>query len=328
MPFKNDSNIPITLAVWLAAEGDYDLTFHPDIYSVTDLLKPIKSLILTRQIKAQQLPTESVDLADFAASKLGTAVHTAVELAWKTKAQTALSALGWPQKQIDRVRINPSMDMDPENPNYINVFIEKRTTIKVGDKFISGKFDFVVDGTVRDVKTTKTYTWINGSNNHKFMMQGSLYRWLNPDIIKSDYMCIDYAFTDWTPLQAQANKDYPPQRLLEKKLELLPIEVTNDFVLEKLAEIADLEHRPQDQMPACTPEELWQDPAKFAFYRKATNKKATKLYDTRMDADAANSAIGNTGVVVERKAIPKFCTYCDASSICLQADAFRAEGLL
>lgn len=326
--YKNDSNIPITLAVWLAAEGDYDLTFDPNVYSVTDLLKPVKSLILTRQIKAQQLPTESKDLADFAASKLGSAVHTAVEIAWLHKYKPALKALGWPDKQIDRVRINPPKDADPDNPNYIDVHIETRTARKIKDKFISGKFDFVVDGIVRDVKTTKTYTWINGSNNHKFMMQGSLYRWLNEDIIKADYMCIDYAFTDWTPLQAQANKDYPPQRLLEKKLELLPVDVTHDFVLEKLEEIADLEHRPQEEMPLCTPEELWQNPAKWAFYRKATNKTATKLYDNPADAHAANAAIGNTGVVVERKATPKYCTYCDASSICLQADAFRAEGLL
>jgi len=81
-------------------------------------------------------------------------------------------------------------------------------------------------------------------------------------------------------------------------------------------------------MPLCTPEELWQDPAKWAFYRKATNKKATKLYDNPSDAYDANNAIGGTGVVVERTATPKFCTYCDASAICLQADAFRAEGLL
>lgn len=324
--YKNDSNIPITLAVWLAAQGDYDLQFHPDVYSVTDLLKPVKSLILTRHIKAQQLVPESKDLADIAAAKLGSAVHSAVEEAWKTRHKPAMLSLGYPESVVNNVRINPHPeDMDPTN---LNVYIEQRKTVNVGDKKISGKFDFVVQGVVRDVKTTKTYTWINGSNNHKFMMQGSLYRWLNPDIITEDYMCIDYAFTDWTPLQAQANKDYPPQRLLEKKLELLPIDVTNDFVLEKLAEIADLEPRPQDEMPLCTPEELWQDPAKWAFYRKATNKKATKLYDNPADAHAANAAIGNTGVVVTRKATPKFCTYCDASSICLQADAFRAEGLL
>ena len=322
--YKNDSNIPLTMAVWLAADYGYDLKYDPMVYSATDLLKPIKSLILTREIKNQSLPTETVDISEMAPARLGTAVHTAVELAWVKNHEEAMLELGYPYALIERIRINPEI----ADPAYVNIYIEQRTLKQVGKYGISGKFDFVIEGRVRDVKTTKTYNWINGSNNHKYMMQGSIYRWLNPGIITDDWMSVDYAFTDWTPLQAQANKDYPPSRILSKDLELLPIQIVDDFVHERLALIEDLTGKPQSQMPACTPEELWQDPPKYAFYRKATNKKSTKNCDTRAEADALNAAIGNTGVVVERKATPKFCIYCDASSICLQADNFRAAGLL
>jgi len=322
--YRNDSDIPITLAVWLAADYGYDLKYDPMVFSATDLLRPIKSLILSREMKDNALPTETTDVSDLAPARLGTAVHTAVELAWLESHVEALIELGYPDAMIQRVRINPEV----ADKKHVNIYIEQRTTKQIGEFTISGKFDFVVDGRVRDVKTTKTYNWIHGGNNHKYMMQGSIYRWLNPDIITDDFMSVDYAFTDWTPLQAQANKDYPPNRILSKDLELLPIPITEDFVEERLNLIDSLTGQPQTSMPDCTPDELWQEPPKWAFYRKATNKKATKLYDNPAEANAANSAIGNTGVVVERKATPKFCTYCDASSICLQADAFRAAGLL
>ena len=322
--YKNDSNIPLTMAVWLAADYGYDLKYDPMTYSATDLLKPIKSLILTREILNQKLPTETMDIADQAPSRLGTAVHTAVELAWHENHVAALQALGYPDSMIERIRINPLS----VEPGMINIYIEQRTAKVIGKFTVSGKFDFVIEGRVRDLKTTKTYNWIHGGNNHKYMMQGSIYRWLNPGIITDDWMSVDYAFTDWTPLQAQANKDYPPSRILSKDLELLPLQVTEDFVTEKLLEIQGLTGKPQSDMPDCTPDELWQMPTKYAFYRKASNKKATKLYDSLAEANQANADIGNTGAVVHRPSTPKFCTYCDASSICLQADAFRAAGLL
>jgi len=325
--FTNNSDIPLTFAVWLAADHGYDLNYDPKVFSATDLLKPIRSLILSRKIKEESLQKESVDIAEVAAARLGTAVHTALEYAWTHHLEEALEALDYPPSMRERVKINP--DPATADPTDLNVYIEQRSQKEVNGYTISGKFDFVILGRVRDAKTTKTYTWINGSNNHKYMMQGSIYRWLNPDIITDDLMSIDYAFTDWSPLQAQANKDYPPQRILSKELELLPIEVVDSFVQDKLRQIEDLQSKTdQNDLPLCTPDELWQDPARWAFYKNPQNKKATKLYDSAAEAYAANSAIGNTGVVVERKATPKFCTYCDASSICLQADAFRSEGLL
>ena len=250
--YRNDSNIPLTMAVWLAADHGYDLKYDPMVYSATDLLKPIRSLILSREIKNSALPVETTDLADLAPARLGTAVHTAVELAWRESYVEALTAMGFPDTMIERVRLNPT---DPQK-EHVNIYIEQRTTKQVGEFTISGKFDFVIDGRVRDVKTTKTYNWIHGGNNHKYMMQGSIYRWLNPEIILDDFMSVDYAFTDWTPLQAQANKDYPPSRILSKQLELLPFDVTETFVIEKLLEIKHLTGKPQCDMPECTPDDL------------------------------------------------------------------------
>ena len=319
------------MAVWLAADYGYDLKYDPMVYSATDLLKPIKSLLLSRELKNNTLPTETVEIADLAPARLGTAVHTDVERAWTENHVEALTALGYPDQMIDRIRINPPRpDVQGHIPEKmpIDIYIEQRTAKQVGKYTVSGKFDFVIEGRVRDVKTTKTYNWIHGGNNHKYMMQGSIYRWLNPDIITDNFMSVDYAFTDWAPLQAQANRDYPPSRILAKELELLPIQITDDFVHARLDLIDALTGAPQTDIPDCTPDELWQMPTKYAFYRKATNKKATKLYDSLAEANQANADIGNTGTVVHRPSTPKFCTYCDASSICLQADAFRAAGLL
>ena len=86
--YKNASNIPLTMAVWLAADYGYDLKYDPMVYSATDLLKPIKSLLLSREIKNNTLPTEEVEIADLAPQRLGTAVHTDVERAPAVRGST------------------------------------------------------------------------------------------------------------------------------------------------------------------------------------------------------------------------------------------------
>jgi len=312
------------MAVWLVSDHGYDLEFDPMVYSATDMLQPIRSLVLSRQVKIQQLATESTDVSDLVPARLGTAVHTAVEVAWEGDWKGALAELGYTPAVIDRVKVNPA---NPDEAD-INIYIERRSSKQLGKFTISGKFDFVVMGRVRDIKTTKTYNWIHGGNDHKYMMQGAIYRWLNPDIITDDIMSVDFAFTDWTPLQAQVNKDYPQQRILSRDMLMETPEAIEIFLENKLAQIEQYTNVHQDTMPLCTPEELWQNPTKYAFYRKATNKKATKLYDTMAEATAANDDIGGTGAIVTRLATPTFCKYCSASSICLQADGFRQAGLL
>lgn len=129
-------------------------------------------------------------------SRIGSAIHDAIERAWTTNHVEALSLLGYPNKVIERIRINP----DPKHvtEDIIPVYLEQRANKQVGKYIISGKFDFVGDGRVEDFKSTSTFTAINNTNDEKYILQGSIYRWLNPQLITKDEMAIQFIFTDLT----------------------------------------------------------------------------------------------------------------------------------
>lgn len=325
MPYTNYNNIPLVLAVWLAANDGYDLKKAPHVISATSLMKPTKSLILSERV-AESNEEPTIDVADLVASRLGTAVHTAAEVAWLYSRDVGMRNMGIPQKVIDQIRLNPD---EPSNDPQFDIYLEQRTSKAVGKWVISGKFDFVENGRVKDIKTTKTYNWIKGSNDEKYRIQGSIYRWLNPDIITDDFVDILMIFTDWTPLKAMTDKDYPKSNIMVRTLPLMSIEETDRWVKNQLARIEQYEGKHQNEMPACTPEEIWMDPPKYAYYKNPKGAKATRVYDTPQEANAHKARDGVPGSkVVKREAEPKFCKFCDGRSICLQAEGYIAEGIL
>lgn len=321
---SNNTQMPLTIAVWMAASDGYDLVPKPNMISATSLQMPLRARVLSTRIEEQ----EGLDVDMLVASKLGTAAHTAMELAWLNHYKEAMAALDYPQHVIDKMSVNPDVPKQ-YGPDSIDVYLERRTNKIIDGYEISGKFDVVLDGELHDLKTTKVYSYISGSNEGDYRKQGSIYRWLNPDIITSDYLCIDYLFTDWRPMSSASNKEYPPARCLTKKLPLYSMAETEAYIRERIAEMKKYMESDQDDLPKCTPVELWQNPSKFAYY-KDPNKtaKATKLFDLMQDAQIRNSNDGGRGMIIERKSEPTRCYYCRAADLCTQAEEFRQQGLL
>lgn len=323
--YTNHTDIPLVLAVWLAANDGYDLKPEPDIISATSLMKPTKSLVLGIRLAAQDQEGE-VDISDLISSRVGTAVHTAAEQSWLYSREAGLTALGTPQWVIDKIRINP--ETPGEDPQF-DVYMEQRSMKQVGKWRISGKFDFVHNARVKDIKTTKTYNWIKGSNDESYRIQLSIYRWLNQDIITDNYGDIMMVFTDWTPLKAQADKSYPQTQIKVKTVELMSIAETERWIKERLTEIEVVATQKQDDMPLCTPDELWMDAPSYAYYKKPDAARATRVFDNAHEANARKAADGFPGsIVVFRQSNPKYCRYCDARSICMQAEGMIQQGIL
>lgn len=331
MKYTNTTDIPLVLAVWLAANRGYDLEYQPDVISATTLFKPVRSIILSRRVAANQ---QSVDIESMVQSALGTAVHTAVEDAWCADKFKAMEKLNIPESVREKICFNP----DPkwgwqDDPDKICIWMEQRTnkTLDVdGVQWtISGKFDAVVDGTVEDVKTTKTFNWIKGSNDDKYALQGSIYRWLNPEIITGDFINVLMIFTDWSEYKAKADPTYPQKRVIVRKLPLLSLEETESYVYERLRLLNRFLDKPEADLPACTPDELWMDPPKWAYYKDRTKlTRATKLFDTAAEANTRLAQDGNKGTIVKRDMEPKFCKYCPALPVCTQAEGYINQGIL
>lgn len=322
MSITNKFNIPLSLSVWLA-HSDYDRSSDPRTISATSLLKPVKSIVLSSTIES----SGTTDVMDLVASSLGTAIHTAIEEAWKSKAlKGTLKALGNPGKVIDGIVVNPTEKELASGA--IPVYMEIRSTKHINGWNVTGKFDFISNGMLEDFKSTGTYNYINQSNAQKYIQQASIYRWLNPTLVTEDVFAINYIFTDWSSVKAKQETDYPKSRLIQQKFKLMSILETESFIKEKLNLINTYIGNPQTA-PDCTPEELWMKPSVFAFYKDpAKLDRSTKNFDSYWEANAHQASLGGIGIIKERKGEAVFCKYCNAVGSCKQAANLINEGRL
>lgn len=314
MNYTNNHNIPLPLAVFLATDH-YD--YVPNTISTTSLLKPIRQLILADRLYSKD---NVVDLSDMVSSRMGTAIHTAIEQAWLNPTK-ALKTLGYDDSIIERIKINPTA----VNKDDIPVYMEKRSFKEVSNYTVSGKFDFVAEGKVQDFKSTSVYGYMNQSNADKYIWQGSIYRWLNQDIITKDEMIIHYIFTDWSKTESLKNPAYPKARVLSQKYPLNDLVKTEQFIKDKLAMYDEYKTKDEKDIPLCTDEELWRKPTVWKYYKNPNSVKSTKNFDNPSQAYALQQTNG-CGVVKEVKGQVSACKYCPAFMLCTQKDVLISNG--
>lgn len=321
----NVAEVPLALAVFLASDNyDYDDT--PFTISTTTLLQPIRKIILPNRLP----PGEGLsDLASMMTLRLGTAVHDGIERAWKTNHRAAMAALGYPAKLIDRIVVNPSPEILKSFPGIIPIYLEQRLKRKIGKWTITGKFDFVGEGIVQDFKTASVWSYMNQVNATKQTQQGSIYRWLDPELITSDEMHIHHIFMDWKAGMVKTDPSYPPQRFKRQVFPLLGIQETEMFIRRKIALIEQHWDTPEDELPECDAEDLWRSEPVFKYYKNPeSTKRSTKNFDNAHDARVRFVEDGSVGRVKEVPGQVTACKYCPAFAICSQKDQLIAQGEL
>lgn len=325
--YVNTSGIPLSLAVFLATDN-YDYNDDPNTVSVTTLLKPLRQVILAARVPpGEGLP----DLGQLMQSRMGNAIHDAIERAWKDNYRTAMTDIGLPSRVIDRIKINPDAEMikiwAATGVDVIPVYLEQRASKKVGKWTVTGKYDFVGEGQVEDFKSTSTFTMQSGNSDDKYPLQGSMYRWLNPDIITSDHMAINWIFTDWSKLRAMQDPTYPQQRWMRKLFPLMTVAATQAFVERKLALIEQYWDADEADIPECSDEELWRSAPVHKYYKSGVvSARSTKNFDTLAEAMQRHQEDGGKGLVKTVPGQVKACSYCPAFAACSQKDRLVASG--
>lgn len=321
--YANVSSVPLSVAVFLATDW-YDHDNDPNTISATSLIKPLRQLVLSARVPAGE---GLVDLANMVSSRMGSAIHDGFERAWTKNHVNALTALGYPKSVIDRVVVNPSPDHLIQRPDCIPIYLEQRAYRHAGKYRISGKFDFVGEGRVEDVKSTSTFTAMNNTSDEKYTLQGSIYRWLNPEIITRDEMAIQFIFTDWSKVRAMQDPKYPQSRIQQRILPLLSLQATQAFIEHKLSQIDQYWTAPETDIPLCTDEDLWRGEPVFKYYKNpASTKRSTKNFDTRQEASLRFIEDGSVGVIKEVPGQVTACKYCPAFAACSQKDQLVASG--
>ena len=320
--FTNEHDISLPLAVFLAHD-DYD--YDPKSVSATKLLKPIRQTILASRVPKSD---QQLDISTLVQSRVGQALHTAMENIWEHHYQTCMTALGYSPEDIDRIVINPEKDTKlPDDA--IPVYMENRSVREFMGFRVSGKYDFVAEGRVEDFKSTSVFVYMNDTKADDYRLQGSIYRWLNPDIIKADTVRINFIFTDYTNRDAKTNPKYPKNRVADREYPLLSVEETEAFIAGKLTQLQNFWDAPEDEIPHCTDKELWRSDPVYKYYKNpAKMARATKNFTDFGEALNYQHKQGGVGIVVTIPGQVKACGYCSAYSVCTQKDELINDGSL
>ena len=179
----NDLHIDNIIATWLAANSYTG--YKPGKYiSATTLLKSTQQQVLQLRAQNNEDVVQVIDISTLLKSRIGTAIHADIQQCWENPQIRipALKTLGIPNELIAKIDVNPAIP----NEEHVNLYFEHREEKEFKGWTISGQFDLVVGDTLHDFKSTSTYTYIHKIKDQDYIEQGSIYRWLNPDLIKDD----------------------------------------------------------------------------------------------------------------------------------------------
>lgn len=320
--FTNKTGINLPMAIWLLNDK-YDHVKEENYISATGLLKPLKALILAEQnISVSDLI--EIDISNRAQAQDGTAMHSAIDDAWKNKYAIALACelVGISKELADSIIINPTPthieQAKARNELITPVYMEKRVIKEIAGFKVGGKYDLVLAGDLHDHKKTGTYTYTHQKNAKKYIQQGSIYRWLNPDIILSDTLTINYFFTDWKQWKTTEPK-YPLYRIMSQHFEMMSYDETEKFIVDILTNFTKYKDRDQKDLPLCTKEELWQDPTEYKYFKNPTASRATKNFGTDLAGANLLLATNRCGIVKPIPGVARACNYCSALPFCDQA---------
>ena len=324
MKYTNKDNIPLALAI-MFLDDRYDYNHSEKTISATSLLDTTKQIILSQRLTGEG----ELDVSDRIASSLGSAIHTALEQAWLNNPKQIMHSLGYPNDVITYTCVNPTKTDLINVSGLIPVYVEQRASKQIAGWTVTGKFDIIIDGRLNDLKNRQAYAYIFQSNAEKDILQASIYRWLNQDKVTHEDFSILWIFTDWSKKEARQNKDYPQKRWMEQKYRLKPVEVIEEYIVNKLNSIDKLLDKPESELPECTKDELWMDDPIWKYY-KDPNKttRSTKNFTSQSEANIRLIKDGNVGLVVEYKAYAKRCGYCPCSTICEQYLDLKSKGLI
>lgn len=320
----NNAGLDIGIAVWLAAD-EYAHDDRDYAISATQLIKPVRQLILGKRCPPEKRP---VDLLDRLKSNIGHVLHGGIERAWKHSYASAMKKLGFPRRVIDAVRINP----EQEEPDTVPVYTELRTEKEIGGFVVTGQIDLIIEGRLRDAKSTTVWGYTNQKSVGQWVLQGSIYRWLNPGKIRHDELLVQYLLLDWSAAAAKRTPNYPPHPAPSRSLELMGLRETEQWIINRLDLLQQLAGVPEKNLPECTEEELWRSEPIIKYYAnpEATGRSTKNFEGPNADAEAKQfmAEKGGKGRIDRVPGMVKACNYCAGFALCTQKDRYLLDGTL
>jgi hypothetical protein len=305
MAYTNERRIPLSIAVWLARDM---YSRDPSYISGSELERSNRQIVLSRRT------TQDIDLAQLMAARLGNAINDAIDAAWKS------------DRLMEYVRLagyNPLFEYDVNpvipDPKKTLIYIQKRYEEPFMGKVLSGAPDMILGGRLFDYKSTAVFLY-QKKKPEDYLWQLTTYRYLARDYITDDVATIQFILKDWSKARAK-DPNYPQTPCPTMLVPVGSVEQCKARLESRVNELNALMSADDSDLPLCTDEELWLDPPRFAYYKDphaAPNARATRIFDTMIEAVAFQGSKGGGGRIDTRKGEPRACDYCAASTICQQ----------
>ncbi len=299
MNITNKNSIP-EMIVRAVRDGQWYSGFGEERFaSVTELLNPAKIVLLTKRHQDDI----NVDVIDSLYMLLGSSVHLILERANLDSAQQRImsrvrefteqvEAMSDPTDDeintllenivLKKVKGTSIVELAKAIKNDKDI-IEKRFQYRTkSGKLITGGIDHysVEEKCITDYKLTSIWTWIyrnrDGSRIEKYTEQLNIYRlFMEAAGYEVNKLRINLIFRDYSKTEASRDRNYPnPVEVLE--IPLLGLDVVEQLVENKIAEIEKYANTFDDGIPVCTPSERWQGHDTYAVMKQG-NIKASKV---------------------------------------------------
>lgn len=289
MKLKNETNLPETIVRVAERLVNSHPKFQNDMYSVTELLKSEKQIVLARR----HTDDIEMDVQDTFSMWNGTAIHGLLE------------------ESADKDRFDP----------------ETRFVLDMGNVKISGGYDLydTKDNILYDYKTTKVATYQKNVSGSETKWVDQLYVYCKGIQLvhgkRPDKVVVIAMLTDHSKIKAQADPMYPQHPIMKIEWKTDDAEMDAEII----SELSDKAERVKNIMesgeepPKCTYRDCWctEDYA----ITKPGLKRALKTFDNAADARSYYDSMEKKSEyrIIHRISNAMNCkNYCQCREFCKQ----------
>jgi hypothetical protein len=180
-----------------------------------------------------------------------------------------------------------------KSPNHV---IEQRLYAEIDGWRISGAIDLQEvheDGIViSDYKTTGAWAAQNGKEDWE--KQLNVYAYLVEVNKKTPVKKVQIVaiIRDWSSRESTYKEGYPKAPIMVIDVPLWPMEQRLEYIRSRISKHSDasLSHELDEELPSCTPSEMWERPTSYAVI-KTGNIRAKAVYVSLEDAEAGRKEL-------------------------------------
>jgi hypothetical protein len=258
--------------------------------SVTEILSP-PQLVLLRRRHADDI---EVDAADQVWSLFGSAVHNILQ--------------------------------HGKDDNHV---VEERLFTTFEGWRISGQVDlqeYQADGSVIISDYKVTSAWTVQQEKTEWVDQLNMYAWLVERVKGHPVTALQIIgiVRDWSRREAANKEAYPQAPIVTLDIPIWDFQTREEFVRTRLSQHNEANFSAvSGEMPACTPEEMWEKPTTYAVMKEG-GKRAKKVFLVKQEAEAFMADQKGTHFIETREGGRTRCdSFCQVAPFCQQYQSYK-----